>query len=114
MRPILKGPWGFYLDSAGASPVTLVNFGEIKPGLSATTRIYIKNLTTTTSFRYFTAADDLPKGTASIFPYDLNPTGYSQLLIPGQSRSFDLFLNLDPDIPVGAHQFSITVTATTQ
>ncbi|MBI2934179.1 MAG: hypothetical protein HYY29_01280 [Chloroflexi bacterium] len=108
-----EGALGFYFDSAGASPINSLNFGEVKPGNSGMTRIYIKNLTTTTSFRYFTAADDLPKGTAAVFPYDVNPTGSASNLIPGQSRSFDVFLNLDPDIPVGAHQFTVTLTATT-
>ncbi len=104
-----EGALGFYSDAAGTVAVTALSFGELKPGTTGTTRIYIKNLTGTTSFRYFTAADDFVRGVASISPGDLNLT----TLIPGQSRAFDLFLNLDPDIPVGAYLFNITVTAST-
>ncbi len=105
-----EGALGFYSDSGGAIPVTTLNFGELKPGVTGATKVYIKNLTGTTTFQYFTASDDLLKGSAAISPYNLNLTP----LTSGNSRSFDVFLNLDPDITPGLYQFNITVTASTQ
>lgn len=102
-----EGALGFYSDAACTVPVTTLNFGQLKPGVTGIVKVYIKNLTGGTTFKLFTATDDLLKGTATISPY-VAPYPYSQ---PGQSLPFDIFLNLDPDIPVGVYQFNIVVNA---
>lgn len=102
-----EGALGFYSDAACTIPVNTLNFGQLKPGVTGTTKVYIKNLTGVTTFKFFTVTDDLLKGTATISPYAA-PYPYCQ---PGQSVPFDIFLSLDPDISVGLYQFSITVNA---
>lgn len=105
-----EGALGFYSDAACTVPVTTLNFGQLKPGVTGMVKVYIKNLTGGTTFQYFTATDDLLKGTATISPYQINP-GYADYLTPGRIFPFEFFLNLDPDIPVGVYQFNITVNA---
>ncbi|MBI4332162.1 MAG: hypothetical protein HY673_12865 [Chloroflexi bacterium] len=107
-----EGALGFYSDGAATVPVTTLNFGELKPGVTGTVRVYIKNLTSGTVFGLFNTTDDLAKGSTQIYPYDLRNL-ISPNLVPGQARPFDIFLNLDPDIAVGAYQFTVTVNATT-
>lgn len=106
-----EGALGFYSDAAGTVGITTLNFGELKPGVTGMVKIWVKNLTGGTTFRYFTAADDLLKGSATISPYEAGAPNY---LPPGQLKPFDIFLNLDPDIAVGAYQFTITINAAAQ
>lgn len=107
-----QGALSFYSDSACTQPVTKLDFGELKPGVTGLVSVYIKNLTSETKFRYFSVTDDLDYSSVAISPnevwfYDMTWRG----LLPGASYHFDIFLYLQSGITIGPHDFVIVVNA---
>jgi hypothetical protein len=109
-----EGAFGFYSDSQGSNPITTFDFGQLKPGLTGVSSIYIKNQTVNTTFNPFSVTDDLMKGTINIFPLSVPPHYFPPGsmhygISPGEVYPFDLYLDLDSLILPGTYDFTITV-----